>query len=141
MLFMTQAAATKTRRTAPKEVRRQQLIDATIETIAETGISGTTMAAVTGRAGLSMGIVSLHFESKENLLKSTLRHLAVELRDKWREVEQKADLTPAERLWGIVEANFDPDMPRRAYGSPSSERPPTGPTTGRWSKSSIPSAA
>ena len=49
------------RRFAPKEVRRQQLIEATLDSLAENGISGTTMAAVTGRAGLSMGIVSLHF--------------------------------------------------------------------------------
>ena len=107
---MDGSAEVKTRRTAPKEVRRQQRIDATISAIAEKGISGTTMAEVTGRAGLSLGIVSLHFENKDNLLKSPLKHLAQELRDKWGLVQDNPDLGPAEKLWGILEANFHPDI-------------------------------
>ncbi|MEO1471687.1 MAG: TetR family transcriptional regulator C-terminal domain-containing protein [Pseudomonadota bacterium] len=99
--------AIRARRTAPKEVRRQQLIDATIETIARLGVSGATMAEITGRAGLSMGIVSLHFESKDNLLKCTLSFLTEELREQWSSVHADAGLGPAQKLWGIIGANFD----------------------------------
>ena len=95
------------RRFAPKEVRRQQLIEATLDSLAENGISGTTMAAVTGRAGLSMGIVSLHFESKDNLLTSTLRYLSEEIRDAWVNIHRNETLTVTERLRGIVAASFD----------------------------------
>ena len=98
------------RRFAPKEVRRLQLIEATLESLAENGISGTNMAAVTGRAGLSMGIVSLHFKSKDNLLTSTLRHLSGEIRDAWVNVHNNTSLSAAERLRGIVAASFDPHI-------------------------------
>lgn len=96
------------RRTAPKEVRRLQLIEATVDCIAERGISGTTMAAVTGRAGLSMGIVSLHFESKDNLLNATLTHLSQEVRSTWAGLMKDDTLAPTERLWAIAMSSFDP---------------------------------
>ncbi len=41
-------------RTASKEVRRLQLIKATIESISKYGILGTTMTTMTGFAGLSV---------------------------------------------------------------------------------------
>ena len=103
-------ATAKRRRTAPPEERRQQLIEATMDSIAENGISGTTMAAVTGRVGLSAGIVSLHFRSKENLLVATLEHLAQEHRDGWASLQERDDLAPAEKLWAIVEAHFHPSV-------------------------------
>ncbi|MGF1444824.1 MAG: TetR family transcriptional regulator C-terminal domain-containing protein [Pikeienuella sp.] len=103
----------RTRRTAPKAVRRKQLIDATIDAIAELGVSRTTMAEITGRAGLSMGIVNLHFENKDNLLKSTLVHLSEELRDHWTEFQTAQGLGPAEKVWGIISANFHADVATR----------------------------
>jgi len=95
-------------RTAPKEVRRTQLIEATLDCIAERGISGTTMAQVTRRAGLSVGIVSLHFDSKDNLLTSTLVHLSEEVRATWSGIAGMADLDAAEKLRRIAMASFDP---------------------------------
>jgi len=96
------------RRTAPKEQRRQELIAATMETIAERGLAGTTLAEVTGRAGLSLGLANHHFSSKENLLTATLRHLAVELRAVWVARQGDPSLTAAEKLRAIVESMFDP---------------------------------
>lgn len=68
----------KARRALPKKVRKQQLILATINSIARNGLSGTTMATITREAGLSMGIANLHFESKEKLLTATLQHITNE---------------------------------------------------------------
>jgi TetR/AcrR family transcriptional repressor of bet genes len=67
-----------TRRSLPKEVRREQLIRATMKSIAENGLSGTTMARVTSEAGLSMGIANLHFKSKEKMLTETLQYVTDE---------------------------------------------------------------
>jgi TetR/AcrR family transcriptional repressor of bet genes len=103
----TKSRSKSKRRTAPKEVRRLQLIEATVDCIAERGISGTTMAAVTGRAGLSMGIVSLHFESKDNLLNATLTHLSQEVRSTWAGLMKDDMLAPAERLWAVAMSSFD----------------------------------
>ena len=56
-----------TPRSLSKQARRKQLIEATIKCIADKGLSGTTMADVTQQAGLSLGIVNLHFQSKEKV--------------------------------------------------------------------------
>lgn len=97
----------KIRRTASKEVRVQQLIDATQEVLAEKGIAGATMAMITSRAELSMGIVSLHFQSKENLLKSTLRYLSEEISDTYIAIFNDHTLSAIDRLQGIVNTWFD----------------------------------
>ncbi|TKZ19416.1 TetR family transcriptional regulator [Shimia litoralis] len=99
-------AASQKSRTASKEVRRQQLIDATIESIAKHGVSGTTMTTVTGFAGLSMGLVNFHFKNKETLFEETLRFLAEEHRDQWKKSYARADLTPQAKLLAIVDAHY-----------------------------------
>ena len=70
--------ANKHRRALPPEVRREQLINATIKCIAKHGLSGITMALVTTEAGLSLGIANLHFKSKEKLLLETLKAVTAE---------------------------------------------------------------
>lgn len=98
------------RRTASKEERAQQLIDAAMDTIAVYGLSGTTTALLTERAGLSAGIISLHFGSKDNLLEATLERLTNEHRAKWIEAAQNPQIDPAKRLWALMEANFAPEI-------------------------------
>ncbi len=68
----------KRRQIRPKAERRQQLIDATIRCIAQHGLSAVTMQMVTREAGLSVGIANLHFQSKDNLFRETLRCVAEE---------------------------------------------------------------
>ena len=68
----------KRRQIRPKAERRQQLIDATIRCIAQQGLSAITVQMVTREAGLSVGIANLHFQSKHNLLRETLRFVAEE---------------------------------------------------------------
>jgi TetR/AcrR family transcriptional repressor of bet genes len=102
-----------TGRTAPKAVRRQQLIEATIESIATFGISGTTMTTVTDLAGLSVGIVNFHFDSKENLFEETLRFLAAEHRDLWHKVMGRKNFSTTEKLLAIVDAEFHPQTCNR----------------------------
>lgn len=103
-------AIPKPPRTASREVRRQQLINATIESIAKHGISGTTMTTVTGFAGLSMGLVNFHFKTKEFLFEETLRFLAEEHRDQWKKSYDKAELAPEAKLLAIVDAHFHPKI-------------------------------
>jgi len=97
-------------RTASREVRRRQLVEATIDSIARHGFSGTTMATVTGIAGLSMGIVSFHFQSKDNLLAETLMTLAEEHRDQWRQGIDRPGLSPTAKLLEIVDSHFHPEI-------------------------------
>ena len=86
------------------------MIDAAMEVIAENGLSGATTAEVTRRAGLSVGLVNHHFESKDNLLVSVLCYLAEELRERWVEIQNDSSLSAAEKLEAIVEALFHPEL-------------------------------
>ncbi|MEP5766191.1 MAG: transcriptional regulator BetI [Halieaceae bacterium] len=102
--------ATRKRRSASKEQRRAQLIKATIRCIARKGLSGTTMADVTRSAGLSMGIVNLHFQTKEKLLIETLRFVAEEYKNSWDGIASDPDLSPAEKVQAIIEQDFSPGI-------------------------------
>ncbi|MDQ6432763.1 transcriptional regulator BetI [Mesorhizobium sp. LHD-90] len=94
-------------RKASKETRRQQLIEATIDSLAKRGYSETTMADVADGAGLSRGIVNFHFESKEKLLVATLQYMADEYSAHWRAALLKAGDDPARQLSALVQADFD----------------------------------
>ncbi|WP_414441291.1 transcriptional regulator BetI [Burkholderia sp. 22PA0106] len=90
-----------------REVRRAQLIDATLRTIDEAGLPGTTLASVAQRANISTGIVSHYFGDKDSLLEATMRHV---LRDLWLATTRRriaAHREPRARLRAIVAANFD----------------------------------
>ncbi|MCP8893773.1 TetR family transcriptional regulator C-terminal domain-containing protein [Shinella daejeonensis] len=94
-------------RKASKETRRQQLIEATIDSLAKRGYSETTLADVADGAGLSRGIVNFHFESKENLLVATLQYMAEEYADHWGGALERVGPSAASRLWALVQADFD----------------------------------
>jgi TetR/AcrR family transcriptional repressor of bet genes len=90
-----------------REVRRAQLIGATLLTIDEAGLAGTTLASVAQRAHISTGIVSHYFGDKDGLLEATMRHI---LRDLWAATTRRriaAKPQPRARLRAIVAANFD----------------------------------
>ena len=95
------------RRTASKEERQVQLIKATIGSIAKHGLSVTTMATVAKEAGLSQGIINLHFQSKERLLEETLRYVVDEYRTTWYEALDNSGDSVAEKLSALVGVDFD----------------------------------
>lgn len=94
-------------RKASKETRQQQLIEATIDSLAKRGYSDTTLANVADGAGLSRGIVNFHFESKEKLLVSTLQFMSDEYAGHWNAAFEKAGPRAADKIWGLVNADFD----------------------------------
>jgi TetR/AcrR family transcriptional repressor of bet genes len=94
------------RRTASKQERQHQLIQATIRSVARNGLSDTTMATVSGEAGLSQGIINLHFQSKDRLLVETLRFIADEYREAWEKALGKAGDSAADKLAALVAVDF-----------------------------------
>jgi TetR/AcrR family transcriptional repressor of bet genes len=94
------------KRTASKEERQEQLIQATIRSVAGRGLSDTTMATVSSEAGLSQGIINLHFQSKERLLVETLRYIADEYRQSWKKALAGAGESPAAQLAALVMVDF-----------------------------------
>jgi TetR/AcrR family transcriptional repressor of bet genes len=104
-------AASKNRRALPKEVRKEQLIQATMKCIALHGLSGVTMAKVTQEAGLSMGIANLHFKSKDKLLLETLQYVTAEYAAGQTAILDSEDLpTTAARIEALLEFDFSPTV-------------------------------
>ncbi len=102
--------AASAKRTASRARRRQQLIAATIKCIARKGMGSTSVGDVAKTAGLSQGIVNLHFESKENLLNETLRFIADEYKDRFNKVLDQSGPAPAEKLLALMELDLRPSI-------------------------------
>jgi TetR/AcrR family transcriptional repressor of bet genes len=103
----------KTRRAQVKEERRRALIEATIRSITDNGLSGTTIAKVTELAGTSIGLANFYFENKERLFEATLQYLSDQERAIWEKLDDDVSLTPAERLVGFLDARFHPKVCNR----------------------------
>jgi TetR/AcrR family transcriptional regulator, transcriptional repressor of bet genes len=103
----------KTRRAQAKQERRQTIINATIRSIADYGLSGTTIAKVSEIAGTSIGLANFHFDNKERLFEATLQHLADAERAVWQKLNDDAALTQAERLVALLDARFHPKVCNR----------------------------
>ncbi len=69
-----------------------------------------TLSDVASQAGLSQGIVNLHFDSKENLLNETLRHVADDYRIQFQRALSRAEPTPAARLQAVLELDLKPSV-------------------------------
>jgi TetR/AcrR family transcriptional repressor of bet genes len=89
-----------------KDTRKQQLIKATMESIAELGMQNTTIISISKRAGMSSGIISHYFGGKQGLIEAALRYLLDQLGKELRESMAKTDGSPEQRLNSIVDANF-----------------------------------
>lgn len=100
-------------RTVSKQARRSQLIEATIACIARKGLSSTTMADVTQQAGLSLGIVNLHFVSKEKLLIETLQHVADEYQQGLEKIYNNKSLSVAEKIRAQADYDFSKKIIKR----------------------------
>ena len=91
-----------------EETRRRQLVDVTIDSLAEVGFVGTTLAQIAARAQVSPGLVAHYFDDKEGLLEAAFRSLArrvgTQVRNRLRQVS-----TARGRIQAIIDANLAPE--------------------------------
>jgi len=87
-------------------VRKKQLIEATLHSIAEHGLQGTTINTISRTAGMSSGIISHYFGGKQGLIEATVRYLLEQLKETLLARMKQAKVSPRQRLMMIVEANF-----------------------------------
>jgi betaine-aldehyde dehydrogenase len=86
-----------------EDVRRSQLIAATIDTMAEVGFAATTLALIGQQAGISPGLVAHYFRDKDGLLEATLRSLAARL-TRATAVNLAAATTPLGRIKAVIDS-------------------------------------
>jgi betaine-aldehyde dehydrogenase len=91
-----------------EESRRSQLIEVTVDSLAELGYVGTTLAQIAGRAGVSPGLVAHYFGDKDGLLDAAFRSLARRVSDQVR-TRLRQISTPRARIQAIIDANLAPE--------------------------------
>ena len=100
----------------PEESRRSQFIEVTIDSLAEVGFVGTTLAQIAGRAGVSPGLVAHYFGDKDGLLDAAFRSLARRVGDQVRG-RLRSIATPRARIQAIIDANLAPEEFDRRTGT------------------------
>jgi betaine-aldehyde dehydrogenase len=100
----------------PEESRRSQLIEVTIDSLAEVGYVGTTLAQIAGRAGVSPGLVAHYFGDKDGLLDAAFRSLARRVGDQVR-ARLRNIAAPRARIQAIIDANLAPEEFDRRTGT------------------------
>src|SRR5271154_5308560 len=85
--------------------RREQLIEMTIDSLADVGYVESTLTRIGKRAGVSAGLVAHYFADKDGLLEATFRSLVARLGSRMRARMQQAH-TPRGRVQAIIDANL-----------------------------------
>ncbi len=85
--------------------RRAQLIEMTIDSLAEVGYVESTLTRIGRRAGVSAGLVAHYFQDKDGLLEATFRSLVARLGVRTRARLRQAR-TPRGRVQAIIDANL-----------------------------------
>lgn len=103
---MAEKSKDRDRPTFIEEARRKQIIDSTIQTLADRGFINTTLAEIADQIGVSKGVISYHFDGKDELIDATLDTIIdtqVALRQK--RIDERED--PLGKLRAFFEANIE----------------------------------
>jgi betaine-aldehyde dehydrogenase len=87
--------------------RARQLVEVTIDSLAEVGFVGTTLAQIARRADVSPGLVAHYFGDKDGLLDAVFRALLARVSDRMLIYLARAD-DPRSRLQAVIDANLAP---------------------------------
>ncbi len=90
-----------------EDTRRRQLVEVTIDSLAELGYVGTTLAQIAARAGVSAGLVAHYFGDKDGLLDAAFRSLARRVGNQVR-ARLRQVCTPRGRIQAVIDANLAP---------------------------------
>jgi len=91
-----------------EEMRRRELVEVTIDSLAEVGFVGTTLAQIAARAGVSPGLVAHYFDDKDGLLEAVFRSLARRVGTQVR-ARLRLVATPRGRIQAVIDANLAPE--------------------------------
>jgi len=97
-----------------EDARRVQLVEVTIDSLAEVGYVGTTLAEIARRAGVSPGLVAHYFDDKDGLLEAAFRTLA-RARSRRGCGAARAGRTPRGRCRAVIDTNLAPEEFDKAH--------------------------
>ncbi|MGX5805357.1 TetR family transcriptional regulator C-terminal domain-containing protein [Bradyrhizobium sp. Arg314] len=99
-----------------EERRRQDLIDATLDCVAEYGLQGATLRTIALRAGVTAGLIRHYFPGKEELLQEAYTALVGRMTEQAKAALVMEDASPRRRLAAFVTANLNaPIIDQRVF--------------------------
>ena len=104
-------------RSDESDTRRKQLVEVTIDSLAEVGYVGSTLAHIASRAGVSPGLVAHYFGDKDGLFEAAFRRLSLRVSEQVKRRLSHAR-TPRGRIQAVIDANLAPEeFDRRTGGA------------------------
>ena len=97
-------------RREPEEKRREQLMQAALDLIAEGGPQAATVRAIAARAGVTPGLIRHYFQTKEALTRAAYRHLMDGMTAQSAEELTSSLAEPKARLAAFVAASMRPPV-------------------------------
>jgi betaine-aldehyde dehydrogenase len=99
-----------------EDFRRVQLVEVTIDSLAEVGYVGSTLAQIASRADVSPGLVAHYFDDKDGLLEAAFRTLSRRLFEQM-DARMRQARTPRGRIQAIIDINLGPQEFTQRTGS------------------------
>lgn len=93
-----------------EESRRDALISAALELVAEGGPQAATIRAIANRAGVTPGLIRHYFSTKDELTRAAYGHLMDQMTSRNAEVLHSAPDNPTSRLAVFVAASLNPPI-------------------------------
>lgn len=86
--------------------RREKILDATLQSIAEVGIAGTTHRRIASIAGVPLGSMTYYFDGMEALLVETFTRFAITMSEQYSRMLEEAQ-TPQQACDALVNVILD----------------------------------
>jgi TetR/AcrR family transcriptional regulator, fatty acid metabolism regulator protein len=99
-------AGSRSGRTFIEEARRRQIIEHAVDVIADHGFSGATLSRIAESAGISKGVISYHFDGKDDLIYEVLT-LYEQEEQEFIYAKVEAQPTPTAELATYLRANIE----------------------------------
>lgn len=93
-----------------EERRREDLILAALDLVAEGGLQAATVRAIAERAGVTPGLIRHYFSTKEDLTRAAYHHLMDQMTADSAAVLDRAPTDPLARLAAFVVASVSPPV-------------------------------
>jgi len=104
--------AARNDRTARREIRRQQLVEAAVAVFSAKGVSGASVDDIVGAAGVAKGTFYLYFATKDDAVNAVATSMVEGVTDRVEAVATDPTRSPVERLLafgaGVREVGDEP---------------------------------
>lgn len=92
------------------EYRRKAFVEGAIASLAEYGVSGTTVATICKKAGSSRGLLGHYFSTKDEVIVAALKHLFDRISTSIKTALDRFEGTATEKLFALPEFLFAPEI-------------------------------